>query len=64
MPATGRRRSTDTLTGSRDLFGRERTTPGIMMLVGGDTREHLGRSTAYARTNRIVPPWSRCVRTR
>lgn len=48
-----------TLTGSRNLFGQERTTPGIMMLVGGDMHEHLGQLIAYARTNRIVPPWSR-----
>lgn len=63
MPVAGRRRPTDAtpaaLTGSRDLFGRERTTPGIMMPVGGDMHEHLGQLIAYARTNRIVPPWSR-----
>lgn len=29
------------------------------MLVGGDMHEHLGQLIAYARTNRIVPPWSR-----
>ena len=48
-----------TLTSARNLFGQERTTPAIMMFVGGDMHEHLGQLIAYARTNRIVPPWSR-----
>ena len=29
------------------------------MFVGGDMHEHLGQLIAYARTNQIVPPWSR-----
>ena len=48
-----------TLTSARNLFGQERSTPAIMMLVGGDMHEHLGQLIAYARTNEIVPPWSR-----
>ena len=48
-----------TLTSARNLFGQERSTPAIMMLVGGDMHEHLGQLIAYARTNSIVPPWSR-----
>ena len=48
-----------TLVGARNLFGQERTTPAIMMLVGGDMHEHLGQLIAYARTNRIVPPRNR-----
>lgn len=48
-----------TLTSARNLFGQERTTPAIMFFVGGDMHEHLGQLIAYARTNRIVPPWSR-----
>ena len=47
------------LTSARNLFGQERTTPAIMMFVGGDMHEHLGQLIAYARTNMIVPPWSR-----
>ena len=38
---------------------RERSTPELMMFVAGDMHEHLGQLIAYARTNRIVPPWSR-----
>jgi uncharacterized damage-inducible protein DinB len=48
-----------TLTGARNLFGQERSSPAIMFLVGGDMHEHLGQLIAYARTNEIVPPWSR-----
>ncbi len=48
-----------TLTGSRSLFGRERTSPELMLFVAGDMHEHLGQLIAYARMNRIVPPWSR-----
>ena len=47
------------LVGSRSMFGRERTSPELMMFVAGDMHEHLGQLIAYARTNRIVPPWSR-----
>ncbi len=48
-----------TLVGSRSLFGQERSTPELVMFVGGDMHEHLGQLIAYARTNQIVPPWSR-----
>ena len=47
------------LTASRSLFGRERTSPELMLFVAGDMHEHLGQLIAYARMNRIVPPWSR-----
>ena len=47
------------LTGSRSLFGRERSSPELMLFVAGDMHEHLGQLIAYARMNRIVPPWSR-----
>ena len=48
-----------TLVGARSLFGRERSSPELMLFVAGDMHEHLGQLIAYARTNRIVPPWSR-----
>ena len=48
-----------TLGGTRELFGAERTTPELVLFVAGDMHEHLGQLIAYARTNRIVPPWSR-----
>jgi hypothetical protein len=48
-----------TLTGKRALFGQQRSTSQIALLVGGDLHEHLGQMIAYARTNHIVPPWSK-----
>ena len=48
-----------TLSGKRNVFGQDRTTPEIVLLVGGDMHEHLGQLIAYARMNRIVPPWSK-----
>ena len=47
------------LTASRTLFGQERSTPGVILFIAGDMHEHLGQLIAYARTNMIVPPWSR-----
>jgi hypothetical protein len=48
-----------TLAGKRNVFGQERTTPQIVLLVSGDMHEHLGQLIAYARMNHIVPPWSK-----
>ncbi len=40
-------------------FGRPVTVNAAIALAIGDMHEHLGQSIAYARTNHIVPPWSR-----
>ena len=48
-----------TLVAARTLFGRERSTPELVLFVAGDMHEHLGQLIAYARANEIVPPWSR-----
>jgi uncharacterized damage-inducible protein DinB len=48
-----------TLVGRRRAMGQERTTPEIVLFVAGDMHEHLGQLIAYARMNRIVPPWSK-----
>jgi hypothetical protein len=48
-----------TLTGKRQVFGQDRSTAEIALFVGGDLHEHLGQLIAYARTNHIVPPWSK-----
>lgn len=48
-----------TLTGKRALFGQQRSTSAIAFLIGGDLHEHLGQMIAYARMNKIVPPWSK-----
>lgn len=31
----------------------------LLMILTGHAHEHLGQSIAYARSNHIVPPWSR-----
>lgn len=41
------------------LFGREMTKEGALMILLPDQHEHLGQSIAYARTNGVVPPWSK-----
>jgi uncharacterized damage-inducible protein DinB len=35
------------------------TKAQILMLTATHPHEHLGQSIAYARTNHIVPPWSK-----
>jgi uncharacterized damage-inducible protein DinB len=41
------------------LFGEDMTKQDALMLILEDQHEHLGQSIAYARTNRVVPPWSK-----
>ena len=41
------------------LFGQEGTKRDAVMHVLQDQHEHLGQSIAYARTNGVVPPWSK-----
>jgi hypothetical protein len=48
-----------TLTGKRQVMGASRSEIEVVLAVGGDLHEHLGQMIAYARTNHIVPPWSK-----
>jgi uncharacterized damage-inducible protein DinB len=41
------------------LFGRDMTKQAALMLILEDQHEHLGQSIAYARSNGVVPPWSK-----
>jgi uncharacterized damage-inducible protein DinB len=41
------------------LFGEDLTKQGAVMLILEDQHEHLGQSIAYARSNGVVPPWSK-----
>jgi uncharacterized damage-inducible protein DinB len=41
------------------LFGRDWTKQDAVMHVLEDQHEHLGQSIAYARSNGVVPPWSK-----
>ena len=40
------------------LFGSDNTYRGTLMLIATHCNEHLGQSIAYARVNKIAPPWS------
>ena len=41
------------------LFGRDTTKQGGALMLLFDQHEHLGQSIAYARSNGVVPPWSK-----
>ena len=41
------------------LFGENMTKQDALMLILEDQHEHLGQLIAYARTNDVVPPWSK-----
>ena len=41
------------------LFGRDMTKQAALTLIILDQHEHLGQSIAYARSNGVVPPWSK-----
>jgi uncharacterized damage-inducible protein DinB len=41
------------------LFGEDFTKQDAIMLILADQHEHLGQSIAYARSNGVVPPWSK-----
>lgn len=41
------------------FFGLEVPLGTAVTLMANDMHEHLGQLIAYARTNRVVPPWSR-----
>lgn len=47
------------ITGTRKLFGGERTIVETSFGMSGDLHEHLGQLIAYARSNGIKPPWSK-----
>ncbi len=41
------------------LFGRDWTKQDALMHILEDQHEHLGQSITFARTNGVVPPWSK-----
>ncbi|HEY2292449.1 MAG TPA: DinB family protein [Thermoanaerobaculia bacterium] len=41
------------------IFGQEATVRDAMMVIASHAHEHLGQSIAYARSNGVVPPWSK-----
>jgi len=46
-------------TGKRKVMGFDLSIADASLAIGGDLHEHLGQLIAYARTNHIVPPWSK-----
>lgn len=42
-----------------DLFGQKSTTRGVWIITATHLHEHLGQLIAYARSNNVVPPWSK-----
>ena len=41
------------------IFGQDGTYRGVLLLLATHAHEHLGQSIAYARMNKVVPPWSK-----
>jgi len=42
-----------------EFFGMKWTKRSAMLLLASHSHEHLGQSIAYARSNGVVPPWSK-----
>ena len=42
-----------------DMFGQKGTTRGLWITTATHLHEHLGQLIAYARSNKVVPPWSK-----
>ena len=42
-----------------DMFGQKSTTRGVWIATLTHLHEHLGQLIAYARSNKVVPPWSK-----
>jgi len=47
------------LTKTLNLGGHDLTKRAVILLAMGHYQEHLGQSIAYARSNGVVPPWSK-----
>jgi len=47
------------LTKTVSLGGHDLTKRAMLLIAMGHYQEHLGQSIAYARSNGVVPPWSK-----
>jgi uncharacterized damage-inducible protein DinB len=47
------------ITGTKKLFGGDRTIIETSFIMTDDLHEHLGQLIAYARMNGVTPPWSK-----
>ena len=41
------------------MFGRESSVRSTWVMTVTHVHEHLGQLIAYARSNKVVPPWSK-----
>jgi uncharacterized damage-inducible protein DinB len=41
------------------FFGNEMSARSVLIILAGHMSEHLGQSIAYARANKITPPWTK-----
>jgi uncharacterized damage-inducible protein DinB len=41
------------------FFGHDMSVRAVLIILAGHVNEHLGQEVAYARANKIVPPWSK-----
>jgi hypothetical protein len=51
--------SASDLNASVKMFGMDMTKQSAALMLIFDQHEHLGQSIAYARSNNVVPPWSK-----
>jgi uncharacterized damage-inducible protein DinB len=51
--------SADQLDNQVEMFGNKSTIRNVIFVEMGHLHEHLGQLIAYARTNGVVPPWSK-----
>ena len=57
---TSMRSTTDAeLNAAVDMFGQKGTTRGLWISTATHLHEHLGQLIAYARSNKVTPPWSK-----
>ena len=42
-----------------NFFGRDMSARAVLIILNGHMNEHLGQSIAYARSNKITPPWTK-----
>ncbi len=42
-----------------DVFGEKNTNRGLWISTTTHLHEHLGQLIAYARSNKVIPPWSK-----
>jgi uncharacterized damage-inducible protein DinB len=42
-----------------NMMGHEMTCRAVLIILASHMNEHLGQEVAYARMNKIVPPWSK-----